>query len=78
MPRLELEITDKLMEKLQKRADDYAVEPSDVAKRILACELVRQETPSWKETLLRMLVQVTEAVKYASEMKQPPPEEKQE
>lgn len=80
MSRLELEITDKMMEKLQKKADDYAVGPADIAKRIISCHLVREETPAWKETLLRMLPQTIQAVtaackKYASEAEKQAEEE---
>ncbi|GAH65742.1 unnamed protein product, partial [marine sediment metagenome] len=32
MPKLEIEVTDTMMQKLQERAEAYAVEPPDVAK----------------------------------------------
>ena len=66
MSRLELEITDKLMEKLQQRAEVYAVEPSDVAKSIISCELARRESPCWMDKLSTIISQISNAVIAAS------------
>jgi len=75
MPRLEIEITDQLMEKLQKRAELYAVEPSDVAKSIISCELVRREKPYWLDNVTAMVSQMSAAVVAASKMGTKNPEQ---
>ncbi|MBA7716622.1 hypothetical protein ES703_125696 [subsurface metagenome] len=76
MARLELEITDKMMQKLQERAEAYAVEPSDVAKSIISCELARRERPCWMDRLATITTQVTDAVIAASKMKAEKSEQK--
>lgn len=68
MARLELEITDKMMQKLQERAESYAVEPSDVAKTIISCELARGEKPCWMDRLVTITNQISNAVIAASKM----------
>jgi len=68
MPRLEIEITDKLMEKLQERAEAYAVEPSDVARSIISCELAKREKPCWMDRLATITTKISDAVIAASKM----------
>lgn len=58
MVKLELEITDKMMQKLQERAEAFSVEPSDVAKNILSCALVTKEKPSWLDNVSNIASQV--------------------
>lgn len=68
MARLELEITDKMMQKLQERAETYAVEPSDVARSIISCELARRERPCWLDNVTTIVTQITNAAIAASKM----------
>ena len=53
MVKLEIEINDKMVEKLQCLADYYAVDQSDIAKSILAKGLIKPETPSLINKLLQ-------------------------
>lgn len=69
--KLELEITDKMATKLQERAETYAVEPSDVAKSIISCELARREKPCWMEHLTALVSRVSEIVTAVSKMEAP-------
>ena len=62
MALLELEITDKLMEKLQKRAEAFSVDPSDVAKNIISCALATKEKPSWYDSITVIVSRVAEIV----------------
>lgn len=62
MPRLELDITDILMSRLQERAEKYALEPSDVAKAIISCELAKREKPCWMEHLTTIVSRVSDIV----------------
>ena len=62
MARLELEITDKMMQKLQERAEAYAVEPSDVAKSVISLELARRERPSGLDKLATISRQLSETI----------------
>ena len=66
MARLELEITDKMMQKLQERAEVYAIEPSDVAKSIISCELAKKERPCWMDKISIIASQISNAVIAAS------------
>lgn len=67
--KLELEITDKMMGELQARADIYAVEPSDVVKSIISCEIARkQQRMCWMDRLATIINRVSDAVIAASEM----------
>lgn len=68
MPLLELDITDKMMEKLQKRAEACVVEPSDVAKSIISCALARREKPCWMDYLTTITRRISEAMIAASNM----------
>lgn len=68
MVKLELEITDKMMEKLQGRADACAVEPADIAKLILANELTKGEKLCWADRLSTIVSHVSEVVIAASKM----------
>jgi len=76
MARLELEITDKMMQELQERAEAYAVEPSDVAKSIISCELARRGKPCWMEHLTALVSRVSEIVMAVSKMEAPKSEQK--
>ncbi|GAI62900.1 unnamed protein product [marine sediment metagenome] len=76
MPRLEIEITDKMMEKLQERAEAYAVEPSDVAKSIISCELARREKPCWIDNLTIIISRISEAMIAASKVEAEKSEQK--
>lgn len=76
MARLELEITDKMMEKLQERAEAYAVEPSDVAKSIISCELARRQRPCWMDSLATITTKLSNAVIAASMMRAEKSEQK--
>ncbi|GAJ06136.1 unnamed protein product [marine sediment metagenome] len=62
MAKLELEITDKMMQKLHERAETYAVEPSDVAKSIISHELARTGRPCWMDVLVTITSQISDAV----------------
>lgn len=62
MARLELEISDKLMAKLQQSAEVYAVEPSDVAKSIISVELTKRERPSGLDKLATISRQLSETI----------------
>lgn len=62
MPRLEMEITDKMMKRLQERADTYTMKPSDIAKWILACELAKREKTYWADKLGEVVAKVSDAV----------------
>jgi len=62
MARLELEITDKMMERLQKEAETFAVEPSDVAKNLISCALATKEKPCWLGSLTTIVSRVSEIV----------------
>ena len=68
MPRLEIEITDKLMERLQKDADIFAVEPSDVAKNIISCAFATKKKPDW--TIGDIIEKLAKMVLAAKEQKQ--------
>lgn len=69
MPRLEIEVTDKLMEKLQKDADIYGLEPADVAKQIIASSLRKREEPSWLNTVRDIVENLTKIVLVAKKQK---------
>lgn len=69
MAMLELMITDTLMQKLQEKAEIYAVEPSDIARSIIAYELSKKESSSWRETIVEMTSLISNAVVAASKMK---------
>jgi len=73
--KLVLEITDKMQEKLQEKADKYAVEPADIAKKILACELAEREKPCWLDKLHDIVIRLTNAAIAVSKA-EPPKEEK--
>ena len=62
MARLELEITDKMMERLQEEAETFAVEPSDVAKHIISRALAPREKPSWLDSLTALASRVSDIV----------------
>ncbi len=62
MARIELEITDKMMGRLQERAEAYAVEPSDIAKSILAADLAKREKPCWVDKLSIIVSRISDAV----------------
>ena len=68
MPRLEIEVTDQLMEKLQKNAEALAVEPADVAKSIISSALATREKPCWLDNLTTIITRMSEAVIVASKM----------
>jgi len=68
MARLELEITDKMQAKLQERADTRAVEPADIAKMILACELAKGEQLGWLDKVTAMVDRVSQIVVAVSKM----------
>lgn len=76
MQRLELEITDKMMHKLQERAEVYAVEPSDVAKSIISCALTSRERPCWMDKLATIISNFSAAVIAASKMEAEKSEQK--
>ena len=76
MPRLEIEVTDKMMQKLQERAEAYAVEPSDVAKSIISCELATRESPCWMDKLVTIISQISNAVIAASKVEAEKSEQK--
>ena len=68
MVLLELEITDKMMEKLQERAEAFSVEPADVAKHILSCALATKEKPSWYDSIAVIVSRVAEIVATVAHM----------
>lgn len=76
MPRLEIEITDKLMGRLQERAEVYAVEPSDVVKSIISFGLARREEPSWVDKLSAMVSDISQAAIAISKMRAEKSEQK--
>jgi len=76
MPILEIEITDNLMERLQERAKRYAVEPSDVAKSIISCELARRQSPGWVDKLSAMVSNISQMVIAVSKMEAKESEQK--
>ncbi|MBA7506196.1 hypothetical protein ES706_04877 [subsurface metagenome] len=76
MQRLEIEVTDKMMQKLQERAEAYAVEPSDVAKHIISCALATREKPSWLDSLTTIVSRVSDIVVFASKMEAEKSEQK--
>ncbi|MBA7558425.1 hypothetical protein ES708_00028 [subsurface metagenome] len=76
MVRLELEITDKMQAKLQERADTHAVEPADIAKMILACELARGEQPHWLDKVTTVVDRVSQIVVAVSKMEAEKSEQK--
>ena len=76
MASLELEITDKMMQKLQERAEAYAVEPSDVAKSIISSELARTERPCWMDKFLTITNNIVNAVIAASKIEAEKSEQK--
>lgn len=75
MARLELEVTDKMMERLQERADAFAVEPSDVAKNIISCALATKEKPRWYDSLTTIVSRVSEIVTAVAHMEAEKPEQ---
>ena len=68
MPTLELEITDKMMAKLEERAEVYAVTPSDVAKSIISSALASREKPCWIDKLTAVVGRISDAVIAVSKM----------
>jgi len=76
MARLELEITDKLMERLQEKADEFAVEPSDVAKHIISYALATKKKPSWLDSLATIVNRVSEVVIAAEHMEAEKPKQR--
>lgn len=68
---LEIEITEKMQGKLQERADRYAVEPSDIARMILAAEFASAEKPCWFDKLHSIVNRLTDAVMAVSKMQAP-------
>lgn len=75
MARLDLEITDKMMERLQKKAGALAVEPSDVAKTIISHALASEDKPGWADALSTIVSRVSEIVTAVSHVKAEKPEE---
>ena len=71
MPRLDVEITDELMEKLQERANTYALKPSDITKLILAHELAKTKRPQWTDKLTELVSRLSDAVIAVSDIKIP-------
>ena len=69
MARLEIEVTDKLMERLQKEADIYGLEPADVAKQIIASSLRKREEPGWLNTVRDIVENLTKMVLVAKNQK---------
>lgn len=75
MALLELEVTDKMMERLQEKAETFAVEPSDVAKRIISCALAPREKPSWLDGLTTIVSRVSEIVTAVAHVEAEKPEQ---
>ncbi|MBA7712704.1 hypothetical protein ES703_121691 [subsurface metagenome] len=75
MPRLEIEVTDKMMQKLQERAEAYAVEPPDVAKHIISCALATREKPSWLDSLTALVSRIGDIVVAVSHFEAEKPEQ---
>lgn len=75
MARLELEITDKMMERLQEKAETLAVEPSDVAKHIISHALAPSEKPSWLDSLTALVSRVSDIVVAATHFEAEKPQE---
>lgn len=75
MARLELEITDKMLERLQERADTFAVEPSDVAKHIISRALAPREKPSWLDSLTTITSRISDIVVAATHFEAEKPEQ---
>ncbi|MBA7535110.1 hypothetical protein ES705_27361 [subsurface metagenome] len=75
MARLDLEVTDKMMERLQEKAEAFAVEPSDVAKNMISCALATKGKPGWLDSLTIIVSRVSEIVLAVSRTESEKPKE---